>query len=242
MRGSPLLTGPGLLLTLFILSACPGGGGGGGIPDGGDPVEDGGSDGGAADAGDPWWEEEVVDFDGDGYSVAEGDCDDEEPEVNPGYSVDLCDHLDNDCDGDTDEDFDGDEWEPNDTTPVELGDLTDTRETLIFGHLFPESDVDRYRFYVNDGLTTYFDIEAWLYGVPADADYALDLYWVEDANGADQGLILSSDREALGGYELINHGGSLGTDDTGWYELEIRSVSGKSCAAPYTLQLVVGSW
>ena len=37
------------------------------------------------------------DCDGDGYRAADGDCDDEDPEVNPA-AHDGCDNFDNDCD------------------------------------------------------------------------------------------------------------------------------------------------
>jgi len=53
----------------------------------------------------------TVDGDGDGFSPADGDCDDENASVNPGAS-EICDLLDTDCDGivpldENDNDFDG---------------------------------------------------------------------------------------------------------------------------------------
>ena len=53
----------------------------------------------------------TIDGDGDGFSPAEGDCDDENPAVNPG-AAEICDELDTDCDGivpddEADDDFDG---------------------------------------------------------------------------------------------------------------------------------------
>ncbi len=41
---------------------------------------------------------ELMDQDGDGFAPIDGDCDDELPWVNPS-EVDVCDGLDNDCDG-----------------------------------------------------------------------------------------------------------------------------------------------
>ena len=42
------------------------------------------------------------DLDGDGYSIADGDCNDERPDMRPEGS-EVCDGLDNDCDGEVDE-------------------------------------------------------------------------------------------------------------------------------------------
>ncbi len=64
----------------------------------------------------------TVDEDGDGYSPADGDCDEENPDVNPG-AAEICDLLDTDCDGiipldENDNDFDG--------VPICGGDCDDT--------------------------------------------------------------------------------------------------------------------
>ncbi len=51
------------------------------------------------------------DFDGDQWAPCEGDCDDEEPDANPGWFEFMCDEIDNDCDPatlDQDNDSDGD--------------------------------------------------------------------------------------------------------------------------------------
>ncbi len=47
-------------------------------------------------------EEGCVDADDDGWSKACGDCDDDNAVINPG-AVDVCDTIDNDCDGTIDE-------------------------------------------------------------------------------------------------------------------------------------------
>ena len=190
---------------------------------------------------DPWWEEEAGDADGDGVTAADGDCDDTDPDVYPGQ-LDACNGRDDDCDGRIDEDFGGDANEPNDGAAFEVGYLGTEGEELLYGYVHPASDVDRYVFYVEDGTWSYFDIEVWLYGVPADADYALELHWVADSDGDPRGLVASSDSVGLGGYELINYGGLATRDDSGWYEVVVRSELGSSCHAPYTAQILVGGW
>ncbi len=52
-----------------------------------------------------------TDDDHDGYSVEEGDCDDTDPNVNPGATEVACDGKDNDCSNGDDLDADGDGYD-----------------------------------------------------------------------------------------------------------------------------------
>lgn len=75
-----------LLACLFVAALAACGSGGGNADDKGD----------------------FVDNDGDGFSPADGDCNDENASVYPG-APDPCDGVDQDCDGEVDEEFDKDD-------------------------------------------------------------------------------------------------------------------------------------
>jgi len=79
-----------------------------------------------------------VDDDGDGYSEAQGDCDDDNADVNP-EATELCDGLDNDCDDDIDGPFDGDKdgFLDDEACPEDLGplDCNDNDATAYPGHV-----------------------------------------------------------------------------------------------------------
>ena len=47
---------------------------------------------------------DLLDFDGDGYTESDGDCEPYDPNTYPG-APEICDGQDNDCDGEIDEDF-----------------------------------------------------------------------------------------------------------------------------------------
>ena len=99
--------------------------------------------------GDKDEDDELVDEDGDGVAEDE-DCDDGDPERFPG-NTEVCDSVDNDCDGEIDEDLlvtvyedgDGDGWgsevevgeacEAADGQSVETGDCDDARDDVYPG-------------------------------------------------------------------------------------------------------------
>ena len=83
------------------------------------------------------------DFDGDGWTACEGDCNDENDKVYPG-AEEVCDGLDNDCNGKCDEhsDADGDGYttcftyvnhEDGSCTPVQVKDCDDTNDKIYPG-------------------------------------------------------------------------------------------------------------
>ena len=214
------------MLTLLAILAC------GSAPQSDDTIAPGQERG--------WWSANPGDADGDGFTAAEGDCDDGLASVNPGVTEDICDNLDNDCDGTIDEDSTFDEWERNGDNAANLGDLTDSGETILVGSLHNSSDIDRYQFRVTDGAASWFDIEAWLYNIPLNADYSLELEWIEDSNGQGRGVIATSDSSGMGGFEMVETSGTTGLDDSGLYELRVMSSSGADCTARYTIQLLIG--
>ncbi|MFZ5480927.1 MAG: MopE-related protein [Myxococcota bacterium] len=201
------------------------------------------------DTGDPWWETgddtgeppDEPDVDEDGWSEADGDCDDLDEDVHPDQA-DVCDGEDEDCDGEVDEDFDGDAWEPNDRAAVYLGEATDEEPVLVSGYVFGEDDADGFSVYVYDSSWSWFSLEAWLYGVPEDADYALQIVWAEDADGLYQGTVAVADDAGEGGSEVADWGGYAGEDNSGVYEIWVTSSGGATCETAYTLEILVGGW
>jgi hypothetical protein len=74
--------------------------------------------------------EETADADGDGFTVADGDCDDQNPSIHPD-AEDVCDGQDGNCDGLVDEAFDGDGDGHVDETRCGFGDDCDDTDATI---------------------------------------------------------------------------------------------------------------
>ena len=89
-----------LLLALLALVACP-------VDYDTPPDKDDTAEGDADADADTDADTDVDDLDHDGWTTAEGDCDDTDPYVHPGWDEDPDDGKDNDCDGRVDEEFQG---------------------------------------------------------------------------------------------------------------------------------------
>ncbi len=127
----------------------------------------------------------ACDLDEDGYSVPD-DCDDDDASINPA-AVELCDGVDNDCDGDVDEasaadaptwyaDSDGDGYGDPDDSVVSC--------TAPSGYVADDSDCDDDQTGVNPGATEYCD------GIDNDCDGDVDeddaadaSTWYADSDG-----------------------------------------------------------
>lgn len=84
-----------------------------------------------------WTPTDFTDNDNDGYTGTDGDCDESNPNVNPA-ATEICDAIDNNCNGAIDEGFDSD----NDGFASCAGDCDDTNALIYPGAVDVEDDVD----------------------------------------------------------------------------------------------------
>ena len=204
--------------------------GGSGADGGGDPGS-GGSGGGGTGSGGTGGEPDPleVDDDQDGYTENEGDCDDTDPSITPGR-VDGCDGVDEDCDGRTDEDaVDEDPYEPNDTTPADLGSISDDRAQDIEAILHDDGDVDRYGFSFEDASLSFFRLDIGLSNIPDGAVYRLRV------RNRTSGQTVFDDSGS--GSVSVTIDDTLLVDDGGTWEAEVSSLGGADCGRRYLLSL-----
>ena len=80
---------------------------------------------------------DCTDHDGDGFSECTGDCDDTNPAIHPG-AVEICNHLDDNCDGRIDEGNGFDPGDVPDPTAVENIERPCGRGLMLMRHYMNE--------------------------------------------------------------------------------------------------------
>ncbi len=179
------------------------------------------------------------DRDGDGFTTEDGDCNDNDWYTYPGAD-EYCDGQDNDCDGEADEDFWGDEESNNVLgTATDLGEIdldgvaTDAVSTELLGlTLHNADDEDWFRFDADDDY--YDDIAVVVtYSSSDDVPVTMELYkldWDTTIPWA----------EVTGTGELtLEEEGSLWTDDEDLWAVRIRPATDDaiSCETTYNLRI-----
>ena len=191
------------------------------VPD--DPQDTGSPDRDTAETPDPL----DIDDDGDGSTENEGDCDDANPAIGPGID-DLCDGIDNNCDGSLDEDA-ADPYEPNDAAAAAVGNLDEDPNILVWATLHNDDDLDNYTFTTEDDLFDFFTIRVELSGIPAPASYQLTIEHL-DGNGVIYQAASSSSLSTTIEDDVLK-------EDGGTYRVSVDSESGSDCGASYLLTL-----
>lgn len=193
---------------------------------GDDSGDSGGGDSGGDDTSAP------EDLDGDGFTEAEGDCDDGDAGVHPDVP-DTCDGVDQDCDEALDEDAASDDpYEPNDTSPTALGALEDTPEHQLVGFLHNDQDTDRFSFSVVDEWWDSFKVEVSLSNIPADGTYRLTLNRLSSVGDAPLGEL---DQVFGSGSLSLTLADATGDEDGGEYEIVVEAIAGADCGQGYLL-------
>ena len=179
---------------------------------------------------------ERTDDDLDGYTEAEGDCNDDDDTVRPGLP-DSCDGVDNDCDDEIDEDARAeDPFEPNDSVAHELGDLDAVGSFEVDAFLHDEDDVDRFEFVYTDSLIDLDTLTVELTNFTGDITYKMKIVAVESEDEVFEGFSTPSD-DALR-FTLESGLGS----DSATFRVTISSLGGADCTTPYRLNIVHSDW
>ena len=178
------------------------------------------------------------DVDGDGFSVEDGDCNDTDPLISP-TMTDDCDGIDNNCDGQIDENAIGAIYEPNDTpwNGYFIGDYYAGEYTEVQGLITTDSDVDIYEFHLEDGWFDDFGVDFELHAIGLQADFAIELWLIENYSGQTEELLLTVNNLNSGGLERGDFEGDWLIDDSGYYEFRVYTISGADCDAHYQLDI-----
>ena len=136
----------------------------------------------------------VSDVDGDGWSIDEGDCDDDNAQINPD-AVEVCDTVDNDCDGGVDVDASDETVWYRDADADTFGDPADTASACEApsGYITDNTDCD-------DSLSAVFP------GAPEVICNGV----LEDCDGSDGDLLVPDDFATIqAAVDAVQDGGSI---------------------------------
>jgi hypothetical protein len=179
-----------------------------------------------------------VDDDGDGWTENMGDCDDGDASVHPG-AAEVCDDIDNDCDGMINENA-WDTWEENDSfaTAYDLGEVDDSiwaseSITMATITLHSEGDEDWFRWDAKDEWYDNVGISVRVTGLPASGGYAIELYQIEG------GTATLRDSDAGSAALTVGYDGDIfDTDEDDWaIRFYATSWPAGSCSTTYSITI-----
>lgn len=178
-----------------------------------------------SDSGAPAPDPATIDADGDGWTPAQGDCDDANETISPD-ATDSCDGHDTNCDGVVDDEaWREDPHEPNDDAPTPLNPVAATPTQQVEAMLHDNTDRDRYSFLLSDSSWSFFTLDVGLAGIPDGATYALTLLHEGEVVAVQEGSGALSHRVSDEAF----------TENGGAWEIRVSALSGADCARRYLL-------
>ena len=127
-----------------------------------------------------------------------------------------------------------DGYEPNDATAWHIGTLEDEDSFTLEARLHNDEDVDLYEVSIEDGVTNLFTLEVAISDIPDEAVFELEVFWVDGA----EVVSVESGTQSLG---ATVEDTSL-VDESGDYQIAVRSLGGANCLESYTLQVDYLEW
>ncbi len=174
-----------------------------------------------------------TDVDQDGWTLEDGDCDDEDAGVHP-EAYDGCDGADEACDDAVDEDAAADDaYDPNEDldAATDLGSLEDDNARTVTAWLHNDDDLDYYVFSVEDHWYDLFDVHIALSNIPETTTYRLTLYGLDDKGATELDAVYGR-----GSIELLLEDGVFESDG-GDYALRVEALADPDCGQSYLLTL-----
>ena len=178
------------------------------------------------------------DGDGDGWTENMGDCDDGDATVFPD-NPEVCDDIDNDCDGEVNEDW-FDSYEPNDTSTAcyDLGEVDDPilwlgdSLTLSGLTIHEPLDEDWFLFDVDDDIYDNANFSVLVQGLPNTGIWVLELW---DMNGTPAVKASQTGNSSM----TVSFTGDIFDDDEDDWAVRIYAATwptdGSACSTTYQM-------